>query len=53
VPGLTSSLAVVESRLGDRAGVHGARHMVIDQVFSAEAVDARLTHEPARAALPT
>jgi predicted NBD/HSP70 family sugar kinase len=53
VPGLASSLAVVESRLGDRAGVHGARHMVIDQVFSAEAVDARLPHEPARAALPT
>ncbi|HEX2133418.1 MAG TPA: ROK family protein [Actinophytocola sp.] len=47
VPVLTSSLAVVESRLGDRAGVHGARHMVIDQVYSAEAVDAGLLPEPA------
>jgi predicted NBD/HSP70 family sugar kinase len=45
VPVLTSSLAVVECRLGDRAGVHGARHMVLDQVFSAEAVDARLVPE--------
>lgn len=42
VPALSSSLAVVESRLGGLAGVHGARHMVLDQVFSADAVDARL-----------
>ncbi|MGX7826141.1 ROK family protein [Actinokineospora sp. 24-640] len=48
VPALANSLAVVESQLGDRAGVHGARHMVIDQVFSAEAVDARLFPESAR-----
>ncbi|MFC6087939.1 ROK family transcriptional regulator [Saccharothrix lopnurensis] len=46
VPALASSLAVVESRLGDRAGVHGARHLVVDQVFSAEAVDARLAPDP-------
>jgi len=48
VPVLVSGLAVVESQLGDQAGVQGARHMVIDQVFSAEAVDAKLAPEPMR-----
>ncbi len=48
VPVLVSGLAVVESQLGDQAGVQGARHMVIDQVFSAEAVDATFAPEPVR-----
>jgi predicted NBD/HSP70 family sugar kinase len=38
----TRDLTVLSSRLGDRAGVDGARHLVVDQVFSARAVDADL-----------
>jgi predicted NBD/HSP70 family sugar kinase len=45
VPAATRSLGVFTSQLGDRAGVQGARHMVVDQVFSAAAVDARLLPE--------
>ncbi|MBM7790016.1 ROK family transcriptional regulator [Tenggerimyces flavus] len=42
VPLATRDLAIAGSQLGIRAGVEGARHMVVDEVFSAEAVDARL-----------
>jgi predicted NBD/HSP70 family sugar kinase len=50
VPLATRDLLITASQLGDRAGVEGARHLVVDQMFSAEAVDARLTGEPAETA---
>jgi predicted NBD/HSP70 family sugar kinase len=42
VPLATRELVIASSALGAEAAVQGARHMVIDQTFSAQAVDARL-----------
>lgn len=42
VPLATRELTIAVSALGERAAVQGARHLVIDQTFSAAAVDARL-----------
>lgn len=42
VPLATRELTIANSSLGADAAVQGARHMVIDQTFSAAAVDARL-----------
>ena len=42
VPLATRDLQVTSSVLQDRAGIEGARIMVVDQQFSAEAVDSRL-----------
>jgi predicted NBD/HSP70 family sugar kinase len=42
VPLATRELVIAASALGAEAGVQGARHLVIDQTFSADAVDARL-----------
>ena len=42
VPLATRELVITTSGLGSDAAVHGARHMVIEQTFSAEAVDGRL-----------
>jgi hypothetical protein len=49
-PLATRQLVVASSVLGDRAGIAGAVEMVREQVFSAEAVDARLSPVPPRAA---
>jgi hypothetical protein len=35
-------LTIAASTLGSDAAVQGARHLVIDQTFSAESVDAQL-----------
>jgi predicted NBD/HSP70 family sugar kinase len=43
VPLATRNLLITASELGDRAGILGAVHMVVDQVFSVEEVDKRLT----------
>ena len=46
VPLATRELTIASSTLGVDAAVHGARHLVIDQTFSADAVDARFaTHQ--------
>ena len=42
VPLATRELFIVSSALGPQAAIQGARHMVIDQTFSARAVDQRL-----------
>ncbi len=42
VPLATRELTIANSSLGPGAAVQGARHLVIDQTFSAAAVDARL-----------
>jgi predicted NBD/HSP70 family sugar kinase len=42
VPLATRELVITPSSLGADAAVHGARHMVIEQAFSADAVDGRL-----------
>jgi len=42
VPLATRELFVAASALGSDAAIQGARHMVIDQTFSAQAVDDRL-----------
>ncbi len=42
VPLATRELIITTSNLGSSAAIHGARHMVIDQTFSADAVDQRL-----------
>jgi predicted NBD/HSP70 family sugar kinase len=42
VPLATRELTIANSSLGADAAVQGARHLVIDQTFSAAAVDARL-----------
>ncbi|HYI33539.1 MAG TPA: ROK family protein [Glaciibacter sp.] len=42
VPLATQELTIATSTLGGDAAVQGARHLVIDQTFSADAVDARL-----------
>lgn len=42
VPLATRDLTITASALQDRAAIEGARIMVVDHVFSAEAVDARL-----------
>lgn len=42
VPRATRNLLITTSDLGDRAGIEGARIMVVDHVFSAEAVDDHL-----------
>jgi predicted NBD/HSP70 family sugar kinase len=42
VPLATRDLFIASSALGADAAIQGARHMVIDQVFSPEAVDSRL-----------
>ncbi|HEU0214570.1 MAG TPA: ROK family transcriptional regulator [Jiangellaceae bacterium] len=42
VPLATRDLTVTSSALQDRAAIEGARIMVVDQEFSAEAVDSRL-----------
>ena len=52
VPRATRDLLVTTSDLGDRAGIEGARIMVLDQVFSEEAVDDHL-RSIAEAELPT
>jgi predicted NBD/HSP70 family sugar kinase len=49
VPRATRDLLITTSALGDRAGVEGARLMVLEQVFSEEAVDdhlRRMADEP-------
>jgi predicted NBD/HSP70 family sugar kinase len=43
VPLATRELVIAASALGADAAVQGARYLVIDQTFSAEAVDARLS----------
>lgn len=47
LPLATRSLGVVQSPLGDRAGVAGTAVMVLEEVFSAEAVDIRLSEASA------
>jgi len=42
VPRATRDLLITTSALGDRAGIEGARFMVLEQVFSEQAVDDRL-----------
>lgn len=42
VPLANRELTIAGSTLGSNAAVQGARHLVIDQTFSAESVDARL-----------
>lgn len=42
VPLATRELTITASALGRDAAIQGARHLVIDRVFSADAVDARL-----------
>jgi predicted NBD/HSP70 family sugar kinase len=42
VPRATRDLLIATSTLGDRAGIEGARLMVVEQVFSEQAVDDRL-----------
>jgi predicted NBD/HSP70 family sugar kinase len=42
VPRATRDLLIATSALGDRAGIEGARLMVLEQVFSQQAVDDRL-----------
>jgi predicted NBD/HSP70 family sugar kinase len=42
VPLATRELVISTSSLGADAAIQGARHLVIDQLFSADAVDARL-----------
>ncbi|MCM3657617.1 ROK family protein [Agromyces mediolanus] len=42
VPLATRELFIASSSLGGDAAIQGARHLVIDQVFSADAVDSRL-----------
>lgn len=42
VPRATRDLLIATSDLGDRAGIEGARLMVIEQVFSEQAVDEHL-----------
>jgi predicted NBD/HSP70 family sugar kinase len=42
VPRATRDLLITTSALGDRAGIEGARIMVLEHVFSAEAVDDQL-----------
>lgn len=42
LPRATRHLNVTTSRLRDKAGLHGAHAMVMDRVYSAHAVDARL-----------
>ena len=42
VPLATRELIIAASALGPDAAVHGARHMVIGQTFSADAVDDRI-----------
>lgn len=42
VPRATRDLLIAVSALGDRAGIEGARLMVLDQVFSEQAVDEHL-----------
>jgi len=41
-PLATRDLQVLDSDLGDRAGVFGAAHLIIDEVFSAESIDRNL-----------
>lgn len=43
VPMVTRDLVITASELGAEAAIQGARHLVLDQVFSAGAVDARLS----------
>ena len=51
VPLATRELIIAASALGPDAAVHGARHMVIGQTFSADAVDERIAApQPGRAA---
>jgi len=45
-PLATRDLQIRTSTLGDRAGVIGAAHLVLDEVFSAESVDRRLAGPP-------
>ncbi len=45
-PLATRDLQIRTSTLGDRAGVIGAAHLVLDEVFSAESVDRRLAGLP-------
>jgi predicted NBD/HSP70 family sugar kinase len=42
VPIISRGLTIVNSALGERAAIQGARHLVIDEAFSASAVDAQL-----------
>ena len=42
LPLATRDLVITTSALGSRAGVEGARRLVLDSVFSAEAIDERL-----------
>ncbi|WP_210481583.1 ROK family protein [Naasia sp. SYSU D00948] len=50
VPLATRELSIVLSALGPDAAVQGARHMVMDQAFSPDAVDARLAAREAQPA---
>jgi predicted NBD/HSP70 family sugar kinase len=45
-PLATRELQILTSTLGDRAGIVGAARLVIEEVFSAEAVDRRLAGHP-------
>jgi len=45
-PLATRDLQIRTSTLGDRAGVIGAAHLVLDEVLSAESVDRRLAGPP-------
>jgi len=42
VPLAARELTIVGSALGSDAAIQGARHLVIDQTFAPDAVDARL-----------
>ena len=53
VPRATRDLIVATSALGDRAGIEGARLMVLEQVFSEEAVDLHLRQIAEREACST
>ena len=47
VPTVSRGLIIAATALGERAAAHGARHLVIDETFSAAAVDARLNESAA------
>lgn len=51
-PLATRDLQILTSTLGDRAGVIGAASLVIEEVFSAEAVDRRLSGHPPMIKMP-
>jgi predicted NBD/HSP70 family sugar kinase len=47
LPIVSRGLTIAVTALGERAAAHGARHLVIDEMFSAAAVDSRLNESAA------